>query len=61
MNLKLVNIYTDEEITIENVTAYEPNDYGTRVYTELNGNRDMTTYLHFFIPSTIADELSNLF
>lgn len=61
MNLKLTNIYTDEEIVVKNVTSYEVRNDGTRVYTELNCNRDMTTYVNFFVPSTIADELSDLF
>lgn len=61
MNLTLVNIYTDEEITVKNVTAYEVKDYGTRVYTEKNGDSDMTTYGNYFPPMTIADELSGLF
>ena len=46
--LKLINIYTDKEITVENVIAHEVKDYGTRVYIELNGNRDMTTYANYF-------------
>lgn len=44
MRLTLRNEFTNETIMASNVTAFFQEDDGTTVYTELNGNNDMTTY-----------------
>ena len=51
MILTLKNTFTDEEITVDNVTAFYALDldYEVRVYTELNGSRDMTTYRCWYV------------
>ena len=52
MRITLKDEFTDKLLTINNVTAFYQEDNGTRVYTDLNGNRDMTTYGCWFVVST---------
>ena len=44
MEITLKNDFTDETIAIKNVKSFVALDTGTRVFTEANGNKDMTTY-----------------
>ena len=54
MKLQLQNDFTDEVILVSNVNAFFQETIGTRVYTELNGNKDMTTYKFWFVVSASA-------
>ena len=51
MILTLKDMFTERETTVDNVTAFDAQDNGVRVYTELNGNRDMTTYRFWYVVS----------
>lgn len=49
MRLTLKNEFTNETIMVSNVTAFFHEDDGTKVYTELNGSKDMTTYRFWYV------------
>lgn len=51
MKIKLECMYTGEKIEISNVYAFTSDDLGVKVFTNKDGNRDMTYYGTFFIIS----------
>ena len=51
MVITLKNDFTDETIVIKNVKSFSVVENGTRVFTEVNGSKDMTTYRWCYVIS----------
>lgn len=51
MRLRLECIYTGRMIEIKNAYAIISDDFGVKVYTDQNGNKDMTYYKGYIIVS----------
>jgi hypothetical protein len=49
MRLTLKNDFTEEIIVVNNVKSFTVVEDGTRVFTEANGSKDMTTYRCWFV------------
>ena len=48
MKLILEDEFTGERITVNNVKGFCLEENETKVYTEVNGNKDMTSYRFWF-------------
>lgn len=51
MTITLQDLFTDEITEVKNVTGFTCTDTSVRVYTELNGKKDMNTYKMYMIIS----------
>ena len=49
MEITLKNEFTEETIVIKNVKSFDALDDGTKVFTEANGSKDMTTYRCWYV------------
>lgn len=51
MKITLECMFTGRRIQIKNVYSITSDDFGVKVFTEQNGNKDMTYYSGYFIIS----------
>lgn len=51
MKVKLECMFTGRRIDVKNVYSMASDDFGVKVFTEQNGNKDMTYYSGYFIIS----------